>query len=85
VTTLATPANIRAVEAANPTREVGGCTIMGRRAIAYSPNTGDEDSASSGDYWHLSDDEPLRDSEGEPMILVFERTVRVDVLTGEMV
>ena len=26
-------------------------------------------SASAGDYWKLADDEPLRDSDGEPMVL----------------
>jgi hypothetical protein len=84
VTTLATPANMRAVEAANPARKIGACTIMGRRTVAYSPTTGEQYSASAGDYM-LPDDEPLCDSEGEPMILVFERTVRVDALTEEVV
>lgn len=86
MSTLATPANMRAVEAANPSRPAeGGGTIMGRRAVAFSPLTGEECSASAGDYWNLPDDAPLIDSEGEPMVLVFERTAHVDALTGEVV
>lgn len=81
--TLATPANMRAVREANPTRHVAGCTIEGHRAIAYSPCTGEAFSADDGDYWNMPDDEPLRDSEGEPMILAFPRTIHVDALSGE--
>lgn len=38
--------------------------------IAHSPLTGEETSATAGDYWMMPIDEPLIDSEGEPMILV---------------
>lgn len=39
--------------------------------LAYSPTTGEEASADAGDYWWMSDpDEPLRDEDDEPMILV---------------
>jgi hypothetical protein len=88
--TLATPANMRAIEEANRGRTIkqpGGelVHVEGRRAMAISPSTGEEYSASSGDYWNHADDEPITDSEGEPMILVFQRTVYVDALTGEQV
>jgi hypothetical protein len=38
--------------------------------IAHSPITGEEYSAVPGNYWHMADDESLRDETGEPMILV---------------
>lgn len=47
--------------------------------IAYSLLTGEEYSATPGDYWHLSQDEPLLDSEGEPMILVTRRRIFEEV------
>lgn len=73
--TLATPANMRAWREAHPDRTLpNGCTIMGRRCIAVSINEPDEQcSADAGDYWNLPDDEPLHDSEGEPMVLAVER------------
>ena len=61
---LATRRNMDAYAAAHPNRAPA--------AIAYSPNAGEHYSASSGDYFMLGIDEPLRDSDGEPMILVTE-------------
>jgi hypothetical protein len=71
--TLATVENMRKAESIAP----------GLRVIAFSPLTGEEYSATPGDYWNHPADEPLRDSEGEPMILVNRRVSYVDVLTGE--
>jgi hypothetical protein len=39
----------------------------------------EEYSASSGDYFTQPDDEPLTDSEGNPMVLVVKTTDYVDV------
>lgn len=88
--TLATPANMRAFRAANPDRVVqtsdGTATICGRRCFAVSISDPDErSSADAGDYWALPDDRALIDTEGEPMILVLERTVFVDAMTGELI
>ena len=53
--TLATPRNMRIHE--------------GYGVVAYSPATGEEYSATPGDYWNMPDDECLTDSEGNEMIL----------------
>jgi hypothetical protein len=83
--TLATPENMRAVREANPDRKVGDCTILGRRAFAVSVNYSEErTSADAGDYFMQPDDEPLRDSDGEPMVLAFERSYLVDALSDEL-
>lgn len=86
MTTLATPANMRAFEAANPSRTLpNGTTIEGRRCFAMSINDPDErSSASAGDYWKLADDEPLRDSDGEPMVLAVSCVMYLDALTGAL-
>ncbi len=47
--------------------------------FAYSPTTTEECSANPGDYWFLGDDDVLRDSEDQPMILVVKRTTILDV------
>jgi hypothetical protein len=47
--------------------------------IAYSPLTGEETSATAGDYWMMRFDEPLLDSEGEPMILARRFVTFVEV------
>jgi hypothetical protein len=72
--TLATLVNMRAVEA----QETAG-------VFAFSPYTGERYSANPADYFGapLDDNEPLRDLEGEPMLLVFERTEYVDALSDE--
>lgn len=74
--TLATPANMREVESHQyPNAR--------RHVFAYSPTSGEEYSATAEDYWNLPDDEPLRDANGEPMILAHRVTSIVDALTGE--
>jgi len=88
--TLATPRNMAAFEAANPTRTIpqsdgSKIIIEGRRAVALSPSTGEEYSASAGDYWDLGADEPLRDADGEPMLLVTRHTIYKYALTGERI
>lgn len=88
--TLATPRNMAAFEAANPSRSYpqsdgGRIVIEGRRAVAVSLSTGEEYSASSGDYWSAPADEPLRDRDGEPMLLVTRHTIFKDALTGRRV
>lgn len=87
--TWATPANMAAFEAANPTRRIpqsdGPVVIIeGRRAVALSLSTGEEYSASAGDYQQHPADEPLRDTDGEPMLLVTRHTIYKDALTGEL-
>lgn len=64
--TLATPANMK--------RYAYLPNVM-----AYSPLTGEEYSANAGDYWHLPDDVPLQDANGEPMVLVHRFVRYVDV------
>jgi hypothetical protein len=81
--TLATPENMKKYEAANQPRPYKDGTLMPRPAIAYSPDTGEQYSATSGDYWHMKDDEPLRDENGEPMILVVSQTTMTDALDNE--
>lgn len=86
--TEATPRNMAAFEAANPARRIpqgdgSAIIIEGRRAVALSPSTGEEYSASAGDYFHLAADEPLRDADGEPMLLVTRHTIYKDAMTGE--
>lgn len=87
IATLATPKNMRRWEQANQARTIetpdGPAVIEARRCVAYSSYTGEEYSAASGDYWQLADDEPLLDSEGEPMILARQVCAMVDVFTGE--
>ena len=86
--TLATPANMAAFEEANPSRTIpqgdgSKIIIEGRRAVALSPSTGEEYSASAGDYWQHPRGEPLKDADGEPMLLVTRHTIFKDALTGE--
>lgn len=47
--------------------------------FAYSPETGEQSSASPGDYWLLDPNECLTDSEGNEMILAREVTRIVPV------
>lgn len=58
--TLATVANMKRYE------ETGSPI----HAVAYSPMTGEEYSATSGDYFWLGENEPLTDEFCNPMILV---------------
>jgi hypothetical protein len=69
--TLATVENMRRAEQA------------GIRCFAFSPTTGEEYSATSGDYWNLGAETPLMDDLGEPMILVQRVTIYRDALTRE--
>jgi hypothetical protein len=70
--TLATVANMRRLEGAGD-----------RDVFAFSPTTGEQYSATAGDYWNRPDDEPLTGEDGEPMVLA-RRIVRyVDALTGD--
>ena len=48
--------------------------------MAWSPNTGESYSATAGDYWNRPPDEPLLDSESEPMILAREVTTIEPIL-----
>lgn len=84
--TLATPRNMRQFESEHPGRDLpGGGHVEGLRCFAYSPVTHEQFSASAGDYWTLSDDEPLKDSEGYAMILAVSETRYSDALTGELI
>jgi hypothetical protein len=56
---LATPANMR--------------KYADRGPIAYSFATGEEYSATAGDYFMQADDEPLKDANGDPMELIVKR------------
>jgi len=87
MTTLATPENMARVYKPSRTVETdnGTVNIEAPKAIAYSPVTHEEYSGHPGDYWDKPSDKPLVDSEGEPMILVYERTIYVDAITGESV
>ena len=67
----ATPANMRRFQRPNRTLD-DGSTLLARQPFAYSPVTDERYSATPGDYWHMEDDDVLRDSEDNPMILVFE-------------
>lgn len=71
--TLATVRNMREAER------------RGKHCIAFSTNTYEQCSASSGDYFQLADDEPLLDAEGAPMLLAVKVTRYIDALTGEEV
>lgn len=42
--------------------------------FAWSPNTREEYSATPGDYWHVPEDDPIRDANGDPMVLVVRET-----------
>jgi hypothetical protein len=53
------------------------------RAVAYSPHTGEEYSASPGDYWQHPPEEPLRDEVGEPMLLVVATSGYVDAMSAQ--
>lgn len=55
------------------------------RLRCYSPATGESLSAYPQDYIALSDDEPVCDRNGEPMILARPRTTYHDAVTGEMI
>jgi hypothetical protein len=44
--------------------------------FAWSPSTDEEYSAHPGDYFMMADDDVLRDSDGEPMILAY-RTIEI--------
>lgn len=86
--TLATRRNMRAFEARHPGRD--GVDEDGNRyhvepvrAAAFSPTTLEEYSASSGDYWQLPEDEPLRDENGEPMFLVVATHGYVDAMSPQ--
>ncbi len=84
--TLATPANMRRFAELHPGRDLpGGGHVEGRRCFAFSPGTGEQFSASAGDYWTQPDDQPLTDSEGEPMVLAVSETRYFDALNGEAV
>jgi hypothetical protein len=76
--TMATPANMRAFEDDQSPNAP-------RRCFAYSPTSHERYSASSGDYFAQPDGEPLRDLNGEPMVLALERTTIIDAMTGELV
>lgn len=54
-----------------------------RAVKAWSPHTGEEYSATPGDYWDAPDSEVLKDSEDEPMILVREVCTMHDALTDK--
>jgi hypothetical protein len=72
--TLATPANMAAVAETCP------------GAFAYSPLTGEQFSATPGDYFWALPDEPIIDGEGEPCILAVACPGWCeDALTGEAV
>ena len=71
--TLATPAAMRAVAQRWP----------GRRTYALSLITGEQYSADAGDHLAQGDDEPLRDSDGDPMILVAEQVTLLDAASRE--
>lgn len=84
--TLATRRNMEKFAAENPGRKLDdGGYVEGRRCFAYSRETGEQFSADPGDYFGRPDDEPLKDSDGEPMILAVSETVHRDALTGELV
>lgn len=53
--------------------------------MAFSPFTFEEYSACDGDYWNWPDNEPLKDAEGNPMILVREVVHYIDAGTGEKI
>lgn len=82
--TLATVANMQRFKALHPGREIpGGGRVEGRRCFAYSAETGEKFSADPGDYFGRPDDEPLKDSNGEPMILAVSETINKDALTAD--
>lgn len=56
--------------------------IHGNRVISWSPLTGEEYSANPGDYWQATDEWVMKDSNGEPMILVVRQTNLLDALHG---
>lgn len=47
--------------------------------FAHSFRTGERYSATPGDYWNRPPHEPLLDSEGEPMVLAFERVEIIEL------
>lgn len=73
---LATVANMHRYY--RPSKKVGDCIVFPNQPFAYSLNTGERYSANPSDYWSCPEDDPLLDSDGEPMILVFEITKIVD-------
>lgn len=74
---LATRKNMR--EYAIPPKRIGQLIVTYPQPFAYSAETDERYSASEGDYFLMSDDEPLRDSEGNEMYLMREITRLVDV------
>lgn len=79
--TLATRENMEAFERLVAQEAPAGA---GRRCcIAISIQTTEECSGTPGDYWYRGGDDPLVDSEGEPMILVTKRDFFADALTGQ--
>lgn len=73
---IATKANMRLCEQ-QPYQVLtpdGTALVRPAQPFAYSFETGERYSATPGDYFMLRDDEPLLDSEAEPMVLVFEST-----------
>ena len=49
----------------------------GRGTLAYSPHTGEEYSATPGDYWNAPESWVMKDSRGNKMYLVVQKTLRV--------
>lgn len=71
MSTLATPENMSEFRRLNPGRELADGHVEG--------------SAEEGDYWSRPHDEPIKDSEGEPMVLAIAQVVYRDALTGEII
>lgn len=55
------------------------------RAVAYSPSTGEQFSATPNDYFWLGAGEAIIDSEGEPCVLAVRSECFEDALTGEAI
>lgn len=87
--TAATVANMRRYEEEHPPKTIdtpnGPVKVHAARCFAYSPTTGQQFSGTPGDYLTGSDDEPLVDEEGDPMVLVTSRVVFHDALTGDVI
>lgn len=69
---IATVRNMRAAEAAG---------MPG--VFAHDPETGDEFSATSGDYFWLSEDEPLTGESGQPLLLCVRHSEIRQVVLSE--
>jgi hypothetical protein len=50
-----------------------------RGVVAYSPETGEENSANAGDYWDMHEGYTLEDHDHNPMVLVVRVSHMVDV------